>query len=331
MSFCLVALTEELCKFLAVRSFAYRKKSFDEPLDGIVYCVVASMGFATVENIVYVETHGWFTGVMRMFLSVPAHATFGVIMGYHLGRAKFHPGKKTRMIFMGLFWAVFFHGLFDALLFLRVSPQVNHQSMDFLLFAGAVLSFMIALGLAFRQIEKHRRLSQQTYAPTISLSLHKAFVNDIPLIMDLAKKIWPQTYAPILTPEQSGYMMDKMYSADALRAQMQEQHHEFVIVRDAGLPVGFASFNKIGENKFKLQKIYILSSQRGKGTGRFVIEQLSRAMVSHGGKFLSLNVNRNNPAKDFYEKLGFNVVGEEDIDIGNGFFMNDYVMEKSLA
>jgi RsiW-degrading membrane proteinase PrsW (M82 family) len=83
-----VALSEELSKFLVVRYFCYPQKRFDEPLDGIVYSVMVSMGFATIENVNYVFTHGYSTAFVRMFLSVPAHATFGVVMGYFIGKAK---------------------------------------------------------------------------------------------------------------------------------------------------------------------------------------------------------------------------------------------------
>ncbi len=81
---------------------------------------------------------------------------------------------------------------------------------------------------------------------------------------------------------------------------------------------------------YKLHKIYVLPSQQGKGSGKFIIDQLTNAMKIKGASALQLNVNRNNPAKSFYEKIGFAVIKEEDIDIGSGYFMNDYVMEKKL-
>jgi ribosomal protein S18 acetylase RimI-like enzyme len=74
-----------------------------------------------------------------------------------------------------------------------------------------------------------------------------------------------------------------------------------------------------------------LPSQQGRGTGRFIIEQLIKAMRAKGATHLQLNVNRNNAAKNFYEKLGFEVIRQEDIDIGNGYWMNDYVMQKTIG
>ena len=84
-SYLIVALGEEGSKFLALRFIPYRRKAFDDPFDGIVYAVVVSMGFATLENILYVMDHGFATGVLRMFLSVPAHATFGGVDGLSCG------------------------------------------------------------------------------------------------------------------------------------------------------------------------------------------------------------------------------------------------------
>ena len=118
----LVALTEELCKFAVLRFYSYRQKSFDEPFDGIVYGVMVSMGFATLENVLYVigsvkEGHGYQVALLRMFLAVPAHATFAVLMGYHVGRAKFEKGRSVALMVLGIFWAVLFHGAYDTFLF----------------------------------------------------------------------------------------------------------------------------------------------------------------------------------------------------------------------
>lgn len=334
-AFIVVALTEELCKFIPLRLYSYNRRTFDEPLDGIVYAVVVSMGFATVENILYVLSNaqygrGYQIALMRMFLSVPAHATFGVLMGYYVGKAKFEPGKRILLMFLGLFWATFFHGTYDALLFMQQTPEIKPYVSDIALFAGAVASFIIALRLSWKQIKKHRRLSQRTYAPTLSLNLRRAMEKDIPLIRDLTYKVWPQTYSAILTKEQIDYMLNLIYSEASLLEQMRKHNHEFIIVNDEKDPVGFASFNMIEPGVYKLHKIYILPSQQGKGTGKYVIDQVSKAILRKGGKALRLNVNRHNKAKEFYEKLGFTVLREEDIDIGNGYFMNDYVMEKKL-
>ena len=132
-----------------------------------------------------------------------------------------------------------------------------------------------------------------------------------------------------LSQEQLDYMLKLIYDEKVLHEQM-ENNIEFILVYDGVHPVGFASFSLIEPQVYKLHKIYVLPSQQGKGTGRFIIDQLIKAMKKKGATTLQLNVNRNNNAKVFYEKIGFAVIKEEDIDIGNGYFMNDYVMEKKL-
>ncbi|HNA16783.1 MAG TPA: PrsW family glutamic-type intramembrane protease, partial [Ferruginibacter sp.] len=117
-SYLIVALSEEGSKFLVLRYYAYRRKAFDDPFDGIVYSMMVGMGFATLENIAYVLQHGYITGITRMFLSVPAHATFAVLMGYHVGLAKFDATRRGRYLLLAIFWPVLFHGTFDFFLFL---------------------------------------------------------------------------------------------------------------------------------------------------------------------------------------------------------------------
>ncbi len=153
-SYLIVALSEEGSKFLALRFSAYRRKSFDDPFDGIVYAVIVSMGFATLENIMYVTQHGIGTGILRMFLSVPAHATFGVLMGYHIGLAKFDPANKRRHIALAIFWPVLFHGTFDFFLFV---------GNTWLHFAGAVISFIVAVKLSLKLIRRKQDMSQSYF------------------------------------------------------------------------------------------------------------------------------------------------------------------------
>lgn len=328
-AFFVVALTEELAKFIVLRFYAYPKKSFDEPLDGIVYGVMAGMGFATLENILYVLQGGMQTAFLRMFLAVPAHATFGVLMGYYAGRAKFDSKNSGRLLLTGLFLAVLFHGLYDFFLFLQGNRYIKDYISDLLLFMGAVASFIIAIRLSLKLIKQHRLLSQQTFNPIETIAIRKAYPADIPLIREMAYKIWPVTYGSILPKEQLDYMLELIYSEPSLKEQM-EKNHEFIMVYDGVHPVGFASFSLIEPQTYKLHKIYVLPSQQGKGTGRYIIDQLVKAMKTKGATSLQLNVNRHNNAKTFYEKMGFIVIKEEDIDIGKGYFMNDYVMEKRL-
>lgn len=149
-AFGVVAVSEELSKFLMVRYIAYPRQAFDDPFDGIVYAVMVSMGFATLENIGYVMQHGFATGIFRMFISVPAHATFGILMGYFLGLAKFNPSYKNLYILLAVFFPVLFHGAFDYFLF--IGNNLLH-------FAGALVSFFIAIRLSKTAIRKHQNNS----------------------------------------------------------------------------------------------------------------------------------------------------------------------------
>ena len=158
--------------------------------------------------------------------------------------------------------------------------------------------------------------------------IRKAGIMEIDTIMKLAETVWPVTYKDILSAEQISYMMNLFYSEASLREQFSK--HTFLIVYLAGEPVGFASYSVTGESVYKLHKLYILTSIQGRGLGRALINFIITALQLSGGTALELNVNRNNEAKMFYERLGFEVFREEDIDIGNGYWMNDYVMRLSV-
>lgn len=160
-------------------------------------------------------------------------------------------------------------------------------------------------------------------------SIRTASKEDIPLIRELTFRVWPQTYAAILSAKQIEYMLDMMYSEASLQKQMDDAV-TFIIVYDGAEPVGFAAYQETEPTVFKLHKIYVLATQQGKGTGKFVLDYIITSIKQQGASALQLQVNRHNKARNFYEKLGFSVIQEADFDIGNGYFMNDYVMEKKI-
>lgn len=133
-----VALIEEFSKYIIVRKFAQKREEFNEPFDGIVYAVMVSMGFAALENILYVFSYGYETGFVRAFTAVPAHATFGVLMGYYMGKAKFSK-SPWKLNMMGLLAATIFHGAYDFFLFLNWIPGIA---------TGAFVSLVLGLYLA---------------------------------------------------------------------------------------------------------------------------------------------------------------------------------------
>ena len=105
---------------------------------------------------------------------------------------------------------------------------------------------------------------------------------------------------------------------------------QFIFVYDEDEPAGFASYQEIRPAVWKLHKIYVLATQQGKGTGKFMIDHITKQIQQLSATSLQLQVNRDNKAKGFYEKIGFTVIETINLDIGNGFFMNDYVMEKKM-
>ena len=148
-AFFVVALIEEFSKYIIVRYFAQTNNAFNEPYDGIIYAVMVSMGFAATENIFYVIEGGYQTAILRAFTAVPAHATFAILMGYFMGKAKF---SNNRMILnlTGLFLAVLFHGAYDFFLFIDFVPGI---------WVGAFVSLFIGIVLSRKAIKKHQERS----------------------------------------------------------------------------------------------------------------------------------------------------------------------------
>jgi len=165
--------------------------------------------------------------------------------------------------------------------------------------------------------------------PGSNIIIRKATKDDIKLINAMAKKIWPLTYRAILLPEQLVYMLDLIYSPDALQKQF-DSGHNFLIAEEGGQSIAFADYSLLKDSIYKLHKIYVLPEQQGKGVGKLLIDHIIQKIKEQKATALLLNVNRHNKARGMYERLGFTVIGEEDIDIGEGYFMNDYVMEKKI-
>lgn len=148
-AFLVVGLSEEFSKYIVVRYFAQPRRAFNEPFDGIIYAVMVSMGFACTENILYVLNGGYDVALIRAFTAVPAHATFGIIMGYFMGKAKFS-NNRFKLNMAGLFFAVLFHGAYDFFLFIGFIPGISF---------GAIISLMIGVFLSRKAIIKHQENS----------------------------------------------------------------------------------------------------------------------------------------------------------------------------
>lgn len=144
-----VALSEEFSKYIVVRYYAQPKAAFNEPFDGIVYAVMVSMGFACTENILYVLEGGTGTAILRAFTAVPAHASFAVLMGFFMGKAKFAKNRFA-LNMAGLLLAVLFHGAYDFFLFINFIPGIS---------IGAFVSLILGIILSKKAIKAHQNSS----------------------------------------------------------------------------------------------------------------------------------------------------------------------------
>ena len=147
MAFVVVGFGEELFKFLALMFVAFPRKNFNEPFDGIVYSVMIGLGFASLENIIYVFEGGIGVAFLRTLTAVPMHAAFAIIMGYYVGKAKFqNSDRRNETAIIGLVWAIFFHGAYDFCLF-------QNASVFLLLMVFPIMGW--AFFLSRRSIKQH--------------------------------------------------------------------------------------------------------------------------------------------------------------------------------
>lgn len=164
------------------------------------------------------------------------------------------------------------------------------------------------------------------------ITISEATDTDFNIIQNIAYTTWPDVYGKILSKEQLNFMLTTFYSEETLLNNMLHKKHHFILVYDEAVCLGFASFehNYLDKKETRLHKIYLLPEAQGKGAGRALIDAVVNYTVADGSNRISLNVNRFNNACTFYEKMGFTIVGEEDIEIGHGYLMEDYMMEKQL-
>ncbi|MBU2019166.1 MAG: GNAT family N-acetyltransferase [Bacteroidetes bacterium] len=154
---------------------------------------------------------------------------------------------------------------------------------------------------------------------------------DLLIVQNLAYIIWPFSYSKILSADQIAYMLDKMYSETELSKNF-DKGHIFHLFSIEGKTIGFScselNFPVFGT--MRIHKLYLLPTEQEKGFGRKIIEFLLDFAKKEEMQKLHLNVNRFNDAYHFYKALGFTTEKEENIDIGNGFLMEDYVMELKI-
>ena len=163
------------------------------------------------------------------------------------------------------------------------------------------------------------------------MQIRKAALEDFQIINDLAIKTWHIAYDKILSPEQLNYMLEMMYSLEAITEQISVKGHHFLLLSEGDSYLGFGSYElNYLSGVTKLHKLYVLPETQGKGAGKLLIQKIEEAAAKNGNDKVILNVNRYNTAVEFYLKNGYVKAGEEDINIGKGYLMEDFIMEKNL-
>lgn len=152
--------------------------------------------------------------------------------------------------------------------------------------------------------------------------------HELHLVHSIAHQTWPNTFAEILTTKQIDYMLDWMYHK-AILEKNYDDGHQFYAYFENNLAIGFMAIqvNLLEGKSMKIHKLYVLPNQQGKGVGYKLIQKAIEIANNLEQKNVFLNVNRFNKAVDFYKRVGFSILKEENIEIGNGFLMEDYVME----
>ena len=148
---------------------------------------------------------------------------------------------------------------------------------------------------------------------------------------ELAAEIWPYAYDKILTAEQISYMLDWMYSSDALQEET-EEGCRFCLLYENDTPIGFCQIGPGKPGELKLHKLYLKADHHGKGLGSMMLQEAIAYAKSKNAKRISLNVNKyNQRAQKAYKRNGFVNHHAECNDIGNNFVMDDFVFSYELA
>jgi RsiW-degrading membrane proteinase PrsW (M82 family) len=168
-AFVVAAIPEELLKLLVIALYCARRVSFDEPMDGVVYGASAALGFAALENVLYVADGGLITAAVRSVTAVPMHAIMGAVLGHYIARARFGGGRRID-ICKGWGIAVLMHGLYDfgPMAFSRLAGQEMPPAGMGLLFLGLFLLFLgvvITSGLSMRRLIRRLRAEQLVVYP----------------------------------------------------------------------------------------------------------------------------------------------------------------------
>ncbi|MDR1102706.1 MAG: GNAT family N-acetyltransferase [Tannerella sp.] len=163
-------------------------------------------------------------------------------------------------------------------------------------------------------------------------TIEQATVQDVERIRRMALRVFPDTYREIISPEQTDYMMEWMYAPAQIRRQMEEGQVYLILLKD-GEDGGYASVERQEKDLFILQRLYVLPAFQGCQAGRFLFDEAVKYIreVHPEPCVMELHVNRYNRAVHFYRRMGMSVDREGDFPIGNGFYMNDYIMKRVIS
>ena len=167
--FVVAGCTEELCKLALLSWAVWKSREFNEYFDGIVYATFVSLGFAGLENIMYVFSQGSFdaalvTGGVRAVLSVPGHFLFGVVMGYYFALAKFQPDQRRQNLYKAFLYPMLLHGTFDSLLMIPEAMGQNGELLAGILFMVFIYFDIKLWKVGMRRLKHLQELSGQQAA-----------------------------------------------------------------------------------------------------------------------------------------------------------------------
>jgi diamine N-acetyltransferase len=164
------------------------------------------------------------------------------------------------------------------------------------------------------------------------INLRLATLEDASRIQEIAEITWPISYAGVITSEQIRYMLDLMYSQSKITAAIKDPKQAFWLAKKDGETIGFCSieFQNPSSEYLRIHKLYVLPTAQGFGIGKLLVDKVAQEAQLKNIHCLHLNVNKRNKAYHFYLKIGFQILQEEVIDIGNGFVMDDYILIKNL-
>lgn len=163
----------------------------------------------------------------------------------------------------------------------------------------------------------------------MSISFKEATPDEVPLIREMARRVWPETFKDILSAEQIHYMLEWMYGDQQLHTEITQQHIHYDLMLLDNETAGYMAYGPGKDHAdLKLHKLYIMPEFQHRGLGRLAFDRVMALAASKKKAFIILQVNRNNSqAVSAYRKYGFRVRTEAVTDIGNGFVMDDYLLE----